>query len=75
MGQGCDQNRTKAVELYEKSATSGYSVAMYNCGICYEKGRGVTKDLNKAREWYTKAVAQGDAKAQAELDSLNAANN
>ena len=32
---------------------------------------GVTKDLNKAREWYTKAVAQGDAEAQNCLDRLN----
>ena len=44
-------------------------------GICYEEGNGVTKDLNQAREWYTKAAAQGDAEAQAELDRLNSANN
>jgi TPR repeat protein len=48
---------------------------MYNLGICYEYGQGVTKDLNKAREWYTKAVAQGSAGAQTQLGSLNAANN
>jgi len=75
-GEGCDQNQTKAVELYEKSATLGYSDAMCNIGACYEQGNGgVTKDVNQAREWYTKAAAQGDAEAQTKLDSLNASNN
>ena len=40
----------------------------------YMYGRGVTKDVNQAREWYTKAVARGSAGAQTELDSLNASN-
>ena len=49
---------------------------MFNCGNCYNNGWGVTKDVNKAREWYTKAAAQGYADAQTQfLDSLNAANN
>jgi TPR repeat protein len=74
-GQGCDQNQTKAVEWYEKSANSGYSVAMSNIGLCYEYERGVTKDVNQAREWYTKAAAQGHATAQTKLDQLNASNN
>jgi TPR repeat protein len=47
---------------------------MYNCGVCYEEGRGVTKDVNTAREWYTKAVAQGHAKAQTQLNELNELN-
>jgi TPR repeat protein len=48
---------------------------MYNLGYMYQYGRGVTKDLTKTREWYTKAVAQGYAKAQTQLNRLNAANN
>ena len=66
---------TKAVEWYEKSANLGFSTAMFNCGNNYKDGREVTKDLNQAREWYTKAVAQGYAKAQTRLDRLNASNN
>ena len=31
----------------------------------------VTKDLNKAREWYTKAAAQGNVDAQVSLDALD----
>ena len=75
MGEGCDQNKTKAVEWYEKSAHLGYSTAMYNCGNCYKNGWGVTKDVNQAREWFTKAAAQGHATAQTKLDQLNASNN
>jgi TPR repeat protein len=48
---------------------------MFNLGNRYKYGRGVTKDVNQAREWYTKAVAQGDAMAQTKLDQLNASNN
>jgi TPR repeat protein len=67
---------TKAVEWYEKSANLGFSTAMFNCGNNYKDGREViTKDLNQAQEWYTKAVAQGYAKAQTQLDQLNASNN
>ena len=69
-GQGCDQNDTKAVEWYEKSANLGFSLAMFNVGNCYKNGWGVTKDLNQAREWYTKSAAQGDELAQSQLDQL-----
>jgi TPR repeat protein len=31
---------------------------------------GVTKDANKAREWYTQAIAQGCLKAQEELQTM-----
>ena len=63
----------KAVELYEKSAQLGDSNAMCYLGNCYEEGDGVTKDLNKAREWYTKAAAQGSEKAKTELAALDSA--
>ena len=62
---------TTCVEWYEKSAKLGYSAAMYMLGRYYESGGVVTKDFNKAKEWYTKAVAQGDKEAQEYLDALN----
>ena len=46
---------------------------MNNVGVCYKRGKGgVTIDLNKAREWYTKSAAQGSTRAQTALDKLNA---
>ena len=71
-GWGCECNFTKAFELYEKSAKLGHSYGMYSVGYSYEYGTsGVTKDLNKAKEWYIKGAAQGYVKAQAALDRLN----
>ena len=59
-GAGTDVNKTKAFEWFEKSANLGYCSAMNNVGIYYKNGKGVvTIDLNKAREWLTKSVAQG----------------
>jgi len=55
--------------LYEQSALLGDSTGMYNLSICYEEGEGVTKDLNKAKEWYTKAAAQGYEAAQTKLNA------
>jgi TPR repeat protein len=61
------------LEWYEKSAKAGYCHAMNNVGVCYKRGKGgVTIDLNKAREWYTKSAAQGSTRAQTALDKLNA---
>ena len=72
-GVGTDVNKTKALEWYEKSANLGSCVAMNNVGMYYHNGfGGVTKDLNRAREWYTEAAAQGNTDAQIELDELNA---
>jgi len=36
-------------------------------GFCYEIGKGVTKDVEKAKEWHTKAAEQGHAEAQFSL--------
>ena len=77
-GEGVDEDKTKGFELYEQSALLGCSCAMTNVGGEYEDGRwqdgeGVTKDLNKAKEWYTKGAAQGNADSQNKLDALNAA--
>ena len=36
-------------------------------GICYDEGRGVQQDREKAVEWYRKAANQGDAAAQLNL--------
>ena len=36
-------------------------------GVCYNYGFGVTQDMQKAVEWYTKAAEQGLAAAQYNL--------
>jgi TPR repeat protein len=74
-GLGVAQNIKKGFELYEQSALLGSSTGMYSVGICYEEGRGqaLAKDVNNAKIWYTKALAQGNMRVQSHLDLLNAA--
>ena len=60
------------LELLGMETTDQLQWSMQMIGMYYETGRGVvTKDVNKAKEWYVKAIAQGSKKAQAKLDALN----
>ena len=49
----------EAFKWHTKSAAQGYTNAEINLGILYEDGLGVTKDISKAIEWYTKAAEKG----------------
>ena len=45
-----------------REAEAGHGWAMYNLGVCYEKGlKGLAKDVAKAFEWYEKSHEAGDA--------------
>ena len=39
-------------------------------GVMYYTGEGVPKDIAKAREWFRKAAAQGNADAKANLEGM-----
>ena len=43
---------------------------MYNLGVIFADGQGVPRDYGKAREWFEKAVAQGDKLAERGLQWL-----
>ena len=60
----------KAAELFLQAAEQGYANAQYNLGWMYEYGRGVSKDLAKARDWYQRAAEQSEPLAQAQLSRL-----
>ena len=45
-------------------------LAMSNLGVLYHNGQGVAQDYAKAREWYEKAAAKGDALAMTNLGLL-----
>ena len=60
----------KYAEAFPKlkaAADKGHKKAQYRVGRCYDKGRGVTENDQKAFEWYQKSAAQGFAKAQYQL--------
>ena len=48
------------------------STSMRNLGWLYRNGLGVAQDYAKAREWYEKAAAKGDASAMTNLGLLYA---
>ena len=48
-------NHKKAIEYFIKAAELGETNAMNYLGVFYENGRGVSKDMKKAAEWYYKA--------------------
>ncbi len=58
--------------LREMSALAerDYAQAQFRMGWLYERGVGVAQDFVKAREWYAKAMANGDADAVARTGLL-----
>ena len=59
-GQGMS---SEALE-YLRKAQQDAPEAQFNLGWCYENGKGVKQDWQKAVEWYAKAAEQGYANAQ-----------
>jgi predicted heme/steroid binding protein len=59
-----------ALRFYQEQAEKGDAYGQYRMGIRYLKGDGVPKDLAKARDYLSKAAAQGNKEAAAELAKL-----
>jgi TPR repeat protein len=58
---------------YRTAADAGNETAMYNIGVLFEGGLGVTQDRDQAIVWYRKA-AVGNELAKAALKSLGVKN-
>ena len=56
---------------YELAAEQGDADAQFNLGDFYEKGHGIEKDYEKAKEYYQLASDQGHAKARAKLFEID----
>nr|XP_046261318.1 death ligand signal enhancer isoform X2 [Scatophagus argus] len=59
-----NQNYEEAFMCFVAAAQQGYSKAQFNTGVCYEKGRGVGKDKEKALHYYWQAAVGGHREAQ-----------
>ena len=57
MKQGGDENRAKALKLFEDSANKGFEFAFFKLIEFYSKGE--FKDIDKGRCWFEKAVEHG----------------
>jgi len=65
-----DEGKAKALKMNQDAADKGDAYGLYRMGERYRDGDGVEKDLNKARDYLTRAAAAGSSSAQAELDAL-----
>ncbi len=65
-----DPNDEEATEWFQKAADRGDPAGMYNLAQSYEKGHGVAKNLDKAKELYEKSAKLGNAAAQNRLNQL-----
>ncbi len=57
-------------EALRSAAVAGNPTAQYEIAHRYATGKGVKKDMGKARAWYQKAAARGFAMAQYRLGTL-----
>lgn len=62
-----DGDYKEGASLIRKSAQKGLPVAQYSLAKLHEKGIGLPKDLNSAREWTEKAANSGNIKAMHDL--------
>ena len=69
-GEGAQQNDTKAVEWYFKSANQGFDRAQANLGWAYYEGKGVPQSFVESEQWYRLAAEQGHAESQYNLGIL-----
>lgn len=60
-GDGVEKDEKKGFQQMEQAANAGYLPAMAGLGYLYSAGVGVTKDPEKAKEWFRKAAEQGHA--------------
>jgi len=64
-----------ACEHFERATKQGNLDAMNNIGICYEVGQGVSKSLEKAKEYFKKAGEKNHPQALANHAILLIKNN
>lgn len=64
LGNGTDQDQSKAVEYYQLAADQDYGEAQFSLGIMYFQGAGIAKDMKKARYWWERSEKNGIASAR-----------
>ena len=64
---GVEQNRARALPLFQQAAKDGDADAIYMVGLYLQRGYVVDKDEDAASQWYLRAAEIGEAKAQRKL--------
>jgi TPR repeat protein len=69
---GVERNEKEAFRLFLQAAKKeDNDYAMFVVGSCYEQGKGVERDIEEARVWYSKASRDGYADALNALHDLD----
>lgn len=58
-----EQDKAKALELFETASAAGHAKAAYSLGLMYQRGDSVEQDSAKAAELYEQAHVKGYPKA------------
>lgn len=74
LSEGIEKNFSTSFEYYLKLTEYGNERAMYNVGLLYEYGLGVSPDHEEAIKWLTKALDAGYEPAKIMLDELTKEN-
>jgi serine/threonine protein kinase len=67
-----EQRYTDAVTLLRPLADAGSAQAEERLGDAYAEGRGVTRNVRMAKDWYERAAQQGVVNAQLKLGAMYA---
>ncbi len=70
--KGAIHSSRLAFKWFAKAAGSRHPKAMAAMGLCYERGLGVQRSMNKARSWYAAAVDAGNDDACQTLVQMEA---
>jgi TPR repeat protein len=66
-----EKNEEMAFKYAQRAAVSGLGTAMFALGYFYEVGIYVSMNLKEAREWYSKAAANGNKDAAGRIESIS----
>ncbi len=58
-------------QALRQQAYLGVATAQFQLAACYQLGRGVEKNIEKARLWYERAMAQDDLRAEYQLAMMD----
>ena len=66
-----EKNEELAFVYAQRAASGGLGIAQFALGYFYEVGIHVPMNLKEARDWYTKAAANGNKDASGRIDSIS----
>lgn len=68
----CEKDaQKKAFEYYQQAAEQGLDTAQFALAGCYIDGKGVHRNIEKAKEWLNKSAIQGNVLAKGKLAELD----